>query len=116
MSVHGGRIAGLERPSTAVVGAGSGGFCKLVICVRARSEVEVMGLEVSRAFIDWTETTVSVDLLCQCGVSTHFHGQPAHRVRCSSCGVVYALGSELTLAESGYEEHALEGTPNAPLP
>ena len=45
----------------------------------------------SNAFIQFKGTDICMDLHCKCGYHNHFDGYFAHRVKCSKCGVVYAI-------------------------
>ena len=46
-------------------------------------------------FIQWKGTDVCLDFYCPCGVHGHYDGDFAYNVRCSACGSVFQLGTQV---------------------
>ena len=64
----------------------------------------------SKTFIQWKGTDVCMDIWCPaCNKANHYDGYFAYQVKCSGCGTVYELGSEVSLKKVEGEDI------NAPL-
>lgn len=48
-------------------------------------------------FIQWKGTSVCLDLRCPCGTLNHYDADFCYFVRCSGCGVVYELGTSVSV-------------------
>ena len=46
-------------------------------------------------FLQWKGTDVCLDFDCRCGASGHLDGYFAYAVRCTSCGTIYQLGTQV---------------------
>ena len=53
------------------------------------------------AFVRWKGTSVRMDFYCKCGKCSHFDGDFAYAVRCTSCGTVYQMPYNLFPREIG---------------
>lgn len=49
------------------------------------------GQEQPHAFIQWKNTNVCFDFICDCGEQSHYDGWFAYKVRCVACGTVYEM-------------------------
>ena len=51
----------------------------------------------SRNFIQWKGTDICMDMWCDCGQQNHYDGYFAYAVKCSGCGQVYELATEIEM-------------------
>jgi len=60
-------------------------------------------------FLQWKGTDVCLDFDCRCGASGHLDGYFAYAVRCTACGTVYELGTQVIA--KAVDADKITGTP-----
>lgn len=57
-------------------------------------------------FVRWKGTDVCIDLRCMCGAMPHFDGLFLYAWRCTACGAVWVMATEvpMTLDDGTFEE------------
>lgn len=48
-------------------------------------------------FIQWKGTKVCMDFSCPCGVAGHIDAGFVYHVRCSGCGTIYRMGTDVAV-------------------
>jgi hypothetical protein len=68
-------------------------------------------------FIQWKGTNLCMDFVCRCGDSGHFDGYFAYLVRCTTCGTVYRMGTQVIakVVEPAADDNVLDISMDAEL-